>query len=97
MRNEVQHFIKGCLALENGHTSFFPFKTVFRGRLCYSELIYAVLSLSRASHYIFLLLLKKLGTGKFILHPKAAVNPLTAYQVIKLEWTFILTIKHHTL
>ena len=40
---------------------------------------------------------KELGTGKFILHPKAAVNPLTAYQVIQLVWTLILTIKHHTL
>ena len=44
---------------------------------------YAVLSLIHASYYIFLLLLKNLGTGKFILHPKAAVNLLTAYQVIK--------------
>ena len=47
-------------------------------------LLYAVLLLIRASYYIVLLLFKYLGTSKFILHPKAAVNPLTAYQVIKL-------------
>ena len=29
MRNEVQQFIKGCLALENGHTSFFSIQNCF--------------------------------------------------------------------
>ena len=42
-------------------------------------------SLVDSCHLIYLPAFdKNLGTDKFILHPNAAVNPLTAYEVIKL-------------
>ena len=46
---------------------------VYRGRKTTMQQ-QQVLSLIHASYYIFLLLLKKMGANKFILHPKAAVT-----------------------